>query len=101
MWTVAGAGMGLAMPSVSVRLLELSPPADRGFNSAALQIWDLLLSAACIGFGGVLLVAVASAAEPTPAVVALNLLMAALALAGALLASRTAVSNGPATLDSR
>ena len=100
-WTVAGAGMGLAMPSVSVRLLELSPPADRGFNSAALQIWDLLLSAACIGFGGVLLVAVASAAEPTPAVVALNLLMAALALAGALLASRTAVSNGPATLDSR
>jgi MFS family permease len=88
-WIIAGAGMGLGMPSVSVRLLELSPPADRGFNSAALQIWDMLLSAACIGFGGVLLITVASAAAPAPAVVTLNLLMAALALGGAALAGRT------------
>lgn len=88
-WIVAGAGMGLGMPSVSVRLLELSPPADRGFNSAALQIWDMLLSAACIGFGGVLLVTVASVGAPAPAVVILNLLMAGLALLGAGLAART------------
>jgi MFS family permease len=88
-WAVAGAGMGLAMPSVGVRLLELSPPADRGFNSAALQIWDMLMSAACIGLGGVLLISVASAAVPTPAVVILNPLMAGVALAGAVLASRT------------
>lgn len=88
-WIIAGAGMGLAMPSVSVRLLELSPPADRGFNSAALQIWDMLLSAACIGFGGVLLVTVASAGAPTRAVVVLNLMMAGLALVGAVLAART------------
>jgi len=95
-WIVAGFGMGLAIPSVSVRLLELSPPADRGYNSAALQIWDMLLSAACIGFGGVLLVTVASAGAPTPAVVLLNLLMAGLALVGALLAGRT---NPPAPVD--
>jgi hypothetical protein len=88
-WAAAGAGMGLAMPSVSVRLLELSPPVDRGFNSAALQIWDMLMSAACIGLGGVLLVTVASAAAPTPAVVILNPLMAGVALVGAVLASRT------------
>jgi len=92
-WTAAGAGMGLAMPSVGVRLLQLSPPADRGFNSAAMQIWDMLLSAACIGFGGVLLVTIASVGAPTPAVVTLNLLMAAVALAGAALATRT---NTPA-----
>ncbi len=90
-WIVAGGGMGLAMPSCSVRLLELSPPADRGFNSAALQIWDMLMSAACIGFGGVLLVTIASAGAPTPAVVTLNLLMAGLALLGAALAGRTNV----------
>ncbi|HEY0641155.1 MAG TPA: MFS transporter [Pseudonocardiaceae bacterium] len=89
-WIAAGAGMGLAMPSVSVRLLELSPASDRGFNSAAMQIWDMLLSAACIGFGGVLLLTVASAAAPAPAVITLNVLMAGLALLGAVLAARTA-----------
>lgn len=92
-WVAAGAGMGLAMPSLSVRLLELSPPAERGFNSAALQIWDMLLSAACIGFGGVLLLTVASAGAPTAAVVLLNPLMAGVALLGAALAGRTRVGR--------
>jgi predicted MFS family arabinose efflux permease len=111
-WMAAGAGMGMAMPSTSVRLLELSPPADRGFNSAALQIWDLLMSAACIGFGGVLLVVASSSAssasgasastvQPTPAVVLLDLLMACLALSGAALANRTARRGRPATLETR
>jgi MFS family permease len=88
-WAIAAAGMGLGMPSIAVRLLELSPPAERGFNSAALQIWDMLLSAACIGFGGVLLAMIASTAAPAPAVVTLDPLMAAVALLGAFLASRT------------
>jgi MFS family permease len=96
-WTVGGLGMGMAMPSLSVRLLELSPPSDRGFNSAALQIWDMLMVAGCIGFGGVLLLAIASTAEPTPAVVVLNLLMAGLAVLGAVLAARTrAAAPAPA-----
>lgn len=94
-WIVAGAGMGLAMPSLSVRLLELSPPTERGFNSAALQIWDMLMSAACIGFGGVLLVAIASADAPAPAVLPLDVLMAGLALAGASLATRTRTPTRP------
>jgi MFS family permease len=90
-WAAAGAGMGLGMPSVSVRLLELSAPADRGFNSAALQIWDMLMSAACIGFGGVLLVAFAT--DMALAVVLLDLLMAGLALGGAAVAGRTGPSE--------
>jgi MFS family permease len=88
-WTVAGAGMGLAMPSLSVQLLDLSPPGERGFNTAALQIWDILMSTACIGFGGVLLIAIASTDAPAPAVVPLDVLMAGLALTGAALATRT------------
>lgn len=91
-WVVGGAGMGLAMPSVSVRLLELSPPQDRGFNSAALQIWDMFMAAACIALGGVLLVMLASTGAPTPAVVVLNLLMVGVALLGAALAPRTRTS---------
>jgi MFS family permease len=98
-WPVAGAGMGLAMPAVGVRLLQLSPPGDRGFNSAALQIWDMLLSAACSGLGGVLLIAVASAAAPAPAVLVLDPLLAGLALAGAAIAGRTAAPARPATLE--
>jgi len=37
---VAGLGMGLAMSSVNVVLLALSPESDQGFNSAALQVSD-------------------------------------------------------------
>jgi MFS family permease len=41
-WLVAGTGMGLAMPVISVLLLELSPEADQGANSAALQVSDMI-----------------------------------------------------------
>jgi MFS family permease len=41
-WSVAGAGMGFAMPTISVLMLELSPAASQGTNSAALQISDMV-----------------------------------------------------------
>ncbi|MEV6718881.1 MFS transporter [Lentzea sp. NPDC051208] len=80
-WAVAGAGMGVATSSVGVLMMAASPEADRGFNSAALQISDMLFSGAMIGLGGVLVVATA----PTAGVVVLNLSMAALAVLGAIL----------------
>ncbi|SDL48072.1 Predicted arabinose efflux permease, MFS family [Lentzea albidocapillata subsp. violacea] len=81
LWAVAGAGMGMATSSVGVLMMAASPEADRGFNSAALQISDMLFSATMIGLGGVLVLATA----PTSGVVALNLSMAALAVVGAIL----------------
>ncbi|SDN98145.1 MFS transporter [Lentzea jiangxiensis] len=81
LWGVAGAGMGMATSSVGVLMMAASPEADRGFNSAALQISDMLFSATMIGIGGVLVVATA----PTAGVVALNLSMAVLAVVGAVL----------------
>jgi MFS family permease len=51
-WTVGGVGMGLAMASVAVLTLQLSPPQDQGANSAALQVSDSLFSAVTIGVGG-------------------------------------------------
>jgi MFS family permease len=80
-WSVAGMGMGMATSSVGVLMMAASPEEDRGFNSAALQICDMLASATMIGLGGVLVVATA----PTAGVVALNLAMAALAVVGAIL----------------
>ena len=53
-WILAGAGMGLAYSSLSVLMLSLSPPAEQGANSAALQISDTLGGALGIGFAGAL-----------------------------------------------
>lgn len=78
---IAGVGMGLATSSVGVLMMAASPEEDRGFNSAALQIADMLFSATMIGLGGVVVLATA----PTAGVVVLNLSMAALAVVGAVL----------------
>jgi MFS family permease len=53
-WMVAGAGMGLAMSSVSVLVLRLSPVPEQGANSAALQVADVV--------GGIVGVTVAATA---------------------------------------
>ncbi|MFC6094165.1 MFS transporter [Saccharothrix lopnurensis] len=95
LWAVAGAGMGMAMSSLSVLTLAASSDVDRGFNSSALQISDMLGSALLVGLGGVLVAAVASADAPTAAVLPFDLLMAGLAVLGAVLAGRLR----PATLE--
>ncbi|MEA5456124.1 MFS transporter [Sinomonas sp. JGH33] len=41
-WAVAGMGMGLATTTTSVLLLDLSDEAERGRNSASLQLADML-----------------------------------------------------------
>ena len=42
-WAVGALGMGLAIPSISLQTMRLSPEADQGMNSAALQIVDSVL----------------------------------------------------------
>ncbi|HEX5495617.1 MAG TPA: MFS transporter [Mycobacteriales bacterium] len=89
LWAVAGTGMGLAMPTVSVLLLELSDRDERGQNSAALQICDMLCSAVCVGLGGVLLAAVTAGRGATgPAIALIDLTMAAIAALGVIAAGR-------------
>jgi MFS family permease len=83
-WLVAGASMGLAYPSISVLSLDYAAPRDRGFVSSALQVADMTMAATMVGLGGVMLATLASTADPTAAIVPLNLLMAALALTGAV-----------------
>lgn len=91
-WLVGGSGMGLLMPSVAVLTLSLSPPAERGFNSSALQIADVGTAALCTGLGGALVaVAESGALSFTVAIVIVDAAMAALALLGVLSAGRTRV----------
>jgi len=53
-WVLASAGMGLAVPSISVQVFRLSPEQDQGVNSAAIQIVDAVgfsVAVAVLGIG--------------------------------------------------
>lgn len=83
-WTVAGAGMGLSFPTLSVLVLELSPVEAQGANVSALQIADALTVATALAFGGSLLALFGA----RPAVY-----LAGFALSAALAAVATTVSG--------
>jgi MFS family permease len=85
-WAVSGLGMGLATACTSVLVLRLSPPADRGFNSAALQLSDLFGQSVSIALGGVLVALLG----PTAGWTRLNALLLAVCVVGATLVSRRA-----------
>jgi MFS family permease len=83
-WVVSGAAMGLAYPSISVLSLDYAAPSERGYVSSALQVNDMTFAAISVGLGGVMLATFASTTAPSAAIVPLNLLLAGLALFGAL-----------------
>jgi MFS family permease len=58
-WPLAGLGAGLALTTASVSLLEFTNDADRGSDSAALQLSDSSVSALCTAFSGALVAAAA------------------------------------------
>jgi MFS family permease len=93
-WAVAGLGMGLAMPSVGVLLLDQSPEHRRGADSAAFQISDVTGSALCIGVVGVLIAASTAALLSLSAAVLISVaVLTALAVLGAVLAPRAGVPD--------
>jgi MFS family permease len=85
----AGLGMGLAVSSVGVLVLKLSPPHDRGFNTAALQLSDLFGQSLVVGLGGVLVALLGPTAGWSP----LNAALAVVTLFGAVVVSRQAASH--------
>jgi hypothetical protein len=58
-WALAGLGAGLTWSSIGVLLLRYTNDADRGADSAALQLSDAVSSALTTGVGGVLVAAAA------------------------------------------
>ncbi len=85
---VGGAGMGIAMPAISVLLLRYSPEGERGFNTSAMQLADWVGSALLIGLGGVLLGVVGSVLDPSPAMALLTVALVVLAMVGVRLTGR-------------
>lgn len=53
-WAVAGFGIGLSFPMLSVLTLQLSPLHEQGRNASALQLADALCSSAALALAGAL-----------------------------------------------
>ncbi len=88
-WVLAGAGMGLAYPTVSVLTLQLSAGAEQGANSAALQVTDVLGSVLAIAAGAGVIDSLSNARFST-AIAVIDVALATVAVGG-MLASRRAL----------
>jgi predicted MFS family arabinose efflux permease len=86
-WLIAGTGMGLAMPIISVLTIELSPAADQGANSAALQVSDMTGDILGIAAAGAIITP-AILTGLGPALVITDLGLAAVAVLGAFATRR-------------
>jgi len=92
-WLVAGLGMGLGVTSLSVLLLESSPVAEQGANSAALQVSDSLGSILMLGLTGAVFAGLHDKGHDGLVFLAIYTLAAALAALGALVGHRTAPAD--------
>jgi len=79
-WTLAGAGMGLMYPRLTVLTLAYSTPQNQGFNSSALSISDSIGAATTIAVMGVVFTALAGTGAGFPVVFALAGALTLLAL---------------------
>lgn len=79
-WALAGAGMGLMYPRLTVLTLAYSTPQNQGFNSAALSISDSVGSSASIAVMGLVFVALSASEVAFPVVFVLATALALLAL---------------------
>lgn len=86
-WVVAGLGIGIAYPTMSVLTLELSAPDEQGRNTSALQVNDALLQSITLAVSGAVFAALVSRSHTAPYVAGFAIAAAA-ALSGAVLASR-------------
>lgn len=79
-WGLAGGGMGLMYPRLTVLTLAYSTPQNQGFNSSALSIADSVGAAASIAVLGLTFVALTATDAGFPAVFAIASVLALLAL---------------------
>lgn len=79
-WGLAGGGMGLLYPRLTVLTLAYSTPANEGFNSSALSISDSTGSAVTIAVAGLVFLAFPFAGSGFPAVYILTAALLVLAL---------------------
>lgn len=69
-WSLAGGGMGLLYPRLTVLTLAYSAPGTQGFNSSALSISDSTFSAVAIAIAGLAVASLGGGVEAFPVVFA-------------------------------
>ncbi|MDL5350085.1 MFS transporter [Microbacterium sp. zg-YB36] len=79
-WSLAGAGMGLMYPRLTVLTLAYSTPQNQGFNSSALSISDSIGSAVVIATMGIVFTALVGTGVAYPVVFGIGAAVALLAL---------------------
>jgi MFS family permease len=79
-WALAGGGMGLMYPRLTVLTLAYSTPQNQGFNSSALSIFDAVGSTMAIAVMGLAFTALGGAGVAYPVVFGIAALLALLAL---------------------
>ncbi len=86
-WIIAGVGIGIAYPTLSVLTLQLSPPAEEGRNTSALQVNDALLQSITLALSGTVFAALVSTSHLAPYLAGFAI-AASVAALGAALATR-------------
>jgi MFS family permease len=99
-WAVAGTGMGLALTTVSVLTLSLSPEAEQGANSTALQVCDVVGSVLGVAVAATV-VAVSGTAHFAAAIRVVDPVLAAVGLVGMVLCRRAVPSGAVARAEVR
>jgi MFS family permease len=79
-WALAGGGMGLMYPRLTVLTLAYSTPQNQGFNSSALSISDSVGAATAIAAMGLVFTALMGTDAGFPAVFAIATALALFAL---------------------
>lgn len=79
-WALAGGGMGLMYPRLTVLTLAYSTPRNQGFNSAALSISDSIGAATSIAVMGLVFTSLVATDAAFPAVFAIAGALAVLAI---------------------
>ena len=79
-WALAGGGMGLMYPRLTVLTLAYSTPQDQGFNSSALSIADSIGAATSIAVMGLVFTALVGTDAGFPAVFVIATVLALVAL---------------------
>lgn len=89
-WVLAGGGMGLLYPRLSVMTLALSTKENEGFNSSAMSISDSLGGALSLATTGIVFAAFTTAVQSFAGVFAFT---AAIGVAAAVVAPRVTAKN--------
>ncbi|WP_336633189.1 MULTISPECIES: MFS transporter [unclassified Microbacterium] len=92
-WALAGAGMGLMYPRLTVLTLAYSTPQNQGFNSSALSISDSIGAASSIAVMGLTFVALSATSAGFTAVFLIAAGLAVLAVVPGLRMSATAPAS--------